>query len=63
MCYMDACKEHCEFGFWKAKLIFDKADAKNPAEAMGDFGRNKSLSELVPKKVPPGGREERDEAQ
>lgn len=51
MCNMAAFKEHCAFGFWKGKLIFDKGHVKDPAEAMGNFGRTTSLTDLPSEKM------------
>ncbi len=45
MCGMAAFKEHCAFGFWKAELMFD-GDRLADREAMGNFGRIKSLAQL-----------------
>jgi uncharacterized protein YdeI (YjbR/CyaY-like superfamily) len=44
MCGMAAFKEHCSFGFWKAKLILP--DNSKEEEAMGHFGRIKSIADL-----------------
>ena len=44
MCSMAAFKQHCAFGFWRGAQLLG-ADSRN-AEAMGDFGRITSLSEL-----------------
>jgi uncharacterized protein YdeI (YjbR/CyaY-like superfamily) len=44
MCGMSAFKEHCAFGFWKGKLVFD--DGKKSLEAMGQFGCIRSLKDL-----------------
>ena len=51
MCNMAVFKGHCAFGFWKAKLVFDKANAKDHAEATGNFGRIKSLADSPSEKV------------
>jgi hypothetical protein len=49
MCGMAAFKQHCAFGFWKGKLIFESGEhAKR--EAMGHLGRINSLSDLPPEK-------------
>ena len=48
MCNMAAFKQHCAFGFWKRKLLFGddpKVRAKMD-EAMGQFGRITSISDL-----------------
>jgi len=41
LCGMAAFKSHCAFGFWKGKLIVPERP-----EAMGQFGRIASLSDL-----------------
>ncbi len=41
LCSMAAFKSHCAFGFWKSKLI-----APEKPEAMGQFGRIASISDL-----------------
>ena len=46
-CNMAAFKEHCAFGFWKAKLMFGDRER----EAMGNFGRITSVKDLPSKKV------------
>src|SRR5262245_16429143 len=48
LCGMAAFKQHCTFGFWKNKLLFanDPAARKRADEAMGQFGRITSLSDL-----------------
>ena len=48
LCGMAAFKQHCTFGFWKAKLIVgdDKTEV-----AMGQFGRITSVKDLPPKKT------------
>jgi uncharacterized protein YdeI (YjbR/CyaY-like superfamily) len=43
LCSMAAFKEHCALGFWKGDLVFGKEAS---AEAMGHFGRIKSLADL-----------------
>src|ERR1043166_1076921 len=45
LCSMAAFKNHCAFGFWKGALILDK-NMNSSAEAMGQFGRITSISEL-----------------
>lgn len=47
MCAMASFKAHCTFGFWNGSLLL-AADSRN-AEAMGDFGRIKALSDLPSK--------------
>ncbi len=44
VCSMAAFKEHCTFGFWKASLILP--DETKREEAMGQFGRIRSLEDL-----------------
>ncbi len=48
MCAMAGFKEHCVFGFWKAKLMnaYDQKFASTGETAMGHFGRIKSLKDL-----------------
>jgi uncharacterized protein YdeI (YjbR/CyaY-like superfamily) len=48
LCGMAAFKQHCALGFWKGKLLFkdDKADRSAQEQAMGQFGRITSLSDL-----------------
>jgi uncharacterized protein YdeI (YjbR/CyaY-like superfamily) len=50
LCSMASFKEHCAFGFWKGSLILESAENKSD-EAMGQFGRLKSVKDLPPKKV------------
>ena len=50
LCGMAAFKQHCIFGFWKGSLI-KGLDGSTGDEAMGNFGRVASLSELPSKKV------------
>lgn len=49
MCGMAAFNSHCSFGFWKAELIF--GSRKKEEQAMGQFGRITSLSDLPPEKT------------
>ena len=51
LCSMASFKAHCAFGFWKAALLKDSGIPAKSAEAMGQFGRITSLSELPPEKV------------
>jgi len=44
---MAAFKQHCAFGFWKGRQVVGEAGSD---EAMGQFGRLTSLSELPSKK-------------
>ncbi|WP_153796341.1 YdeI/OmpD-associated family protein [Foetidibacter luteolus] len=52
MCSMAAFKQHCAFGFWKARLMKD-ADklSDGNTEAMGHLGRITSLQDLPADKV------------
>ena len=50
LCGMAAFKQHCIFGFWKGSLI-KGLDGSTVDQAMGNFGRVASLSELPSKKV------------
>jgi hypothetical protein len=49
MCSMAAFKDHCAFGFWKASLVLG-GNGKG-ADATGQFGRIRKLSDLPSKKV------------
>ena len=49
LCSMAAFKNHCSFGFWKRRLIFDKKSSAG--KGMGQFGRITSISDLPPKNV------------
>jgi uncharacterized protein YdeI (YjbR/CyaY-like superfamily) len=49
MCSMAAFKEHCAFGFWKGSMIV--GDQGKSVEAMGQFGRIRSLADLPPDDV------------
>ena len=44
LCSMASFKQHCSFGFWKGDLIFGKRGTQD--EAMGQFGRLTSISDL-----------------
>lgn len=51
LCYMAAFKHHCAFGFWLAEYMQDPTGIfnLNPKEnAMGNFGKIKSLDDLPP---------------
>ena len=50
LCGMAAFTRHCTFGFWKGSLVLGD-DGGKAAEAMGQFGRIESLSDLPPRKV------------
>ncbi|MCZ7650361.1 MAG: YdeI/OmpD-associated family protein [Thermoanaerobaculia bacterium] len=43
LAHMAAFKAHCVFGFWKGKLV---AELPGEAEAMGQFGKIRSLADL-----------------
>jgi len=49
LCGMSSFKAHCAFGFWKGSLILD-GNGRN-AEAMGQFGRITSMSDLPSRRV------------
>ena len=51
LCSMASFKAHCAFGFWKAALLKDSGIPAKSAEAMGQFGRITSVSELPSEKV------------
>ncbi|HEV7230809.1 MAG TPA: YdeI/OmpD-associated family protein [Bacteroidia bacterium] len=53
LCHMAAFKEHCAFGFWKAKLMKDPRRLLDSGEreAMGHFGRITSLKDLPSDKI------------
>jgi uncharacterized protein YdeI (YjbR/CyaY-like superfamily) len=56
LCSMASFKQHCVFGFWKAKLLHDPEGhlserAHQFGEAMGNLGRITSLSDLPPDTV------------
>jgi len=44
LCSMASFKQHCSFGFWKGDLIFGKRRTED--EAMGQFGRLTTISDL-----------------
>lgn len=48
LCSMASFKAHCAFGFWKGALLFGESDKGK--EAMGQFGRIASVSDLPPKR-------------
>jgi uncharacterized protein YdeI (YjbR/CyaY-like superfamily) len=50
LCNMAAFKQHCAFGFWKRSLI-DAGNAAPGGEAMGQFGRITSVSDLPAPRV------------
>lgn len=49
LCGFASFKQHCTFGFWKSSLIVGKSSKS--AEAMGQFGRLTSISDLPSKRV------------
>ena len=51
LCSMASFKAHCAFGFWKASLLRDGGIPARSAEAMGQFGRLTSVSELPSEKI------------
>lgn len=53
VCGMAAFKQHCAFGFRKAKLVFEGEKVLPPGEraAMGHFGRITSVADLPAKSV------------
>lgn len=52
LCGMAAFKRHCALGFWKRKQIFPQArGSARGDEAMGQFGRITTISDLPANKV------------
>ncbi|MEO6695419.1 MAG: YdeI/OmpD-associated family protein [Ignavibacteria bacterium] len=53
VCSMAAFKQHCSFGFWKASIMSDpeKLLIVKDKNAMGHFGRIKSLDDLPADKI------------
>ena len=51
LCGMAAFKAHVALNFWKGALIFEKDNARESGEAMGQFGRISSLNDLPSDKV------------
>ena len=51
MCGMAAFKEHCAFGFWKAKLILPPNYKGEDREGMGQFGCITSIADLPDEKT------------
>ena len=47
---MASFKQHCSFGFWKARLIEETVTEKS-SEAHGQFGRITSVKDLPSKKI------------
>ena len=50
VCSMAAFKEHCAFGFWKQDLVLGGRPTAGK-DAMGQFGRIRSLADLPSRKV------------
>lgn len=50
LCAMAAFKQHCTLGFWKASLLEGAGIGAKAAEAMGHFGRIRSLDDLPPER-------------
>jgi hypothetical protein len=50
LCGMAAFKEHCTFGFWKGSLLNIGGIAAKSTDAMGQFGRIRSIDDLPPEK-------------
>ncbi|HSM50603.1 MAG TPA: YdeI/OmpD-associated family protein [Thermoanaerobaculia bacterium] len=48
LAHMAAFQAHCVFGFWKGKLV---AELASEAEAMGQFGKIRTLADLPPDEV------------
>ena len=46
LCSMAAFKEHCAFGFWKGSLVLGAGGSGE--QAMGQFGRIRSIADLPP---------------
>lgn len=46
LCSMASFREHCAFGFWKGSLVLGAAASGE--QAMGQFGRIRSLADLPP---------------
>ncbi len=53
MCSMASFKQHCAFGFWKAKLMedYDELLSVGNKAAMGHFGQLKSMKDLPSDKI------------
>lgn len=47
LCSMASFQQHCALGFWKGSLIVE-GDESRSEEAMGQFGRIRSLEDLPP---------------
>lgn len=48
---MAAFKQHCVFGFWKAKLLKSLGGSDKSAQASGQYGRLATLEDLPPDKT------------
>jgi len=54
LCSMAAFKQHCAFGFWKGRLVFDNVPGvkkKLDDTAMGQLGRITTIADLPERKV------------
>jgi uncharacterized protein YdeI (YjbR/CyaY-like superfamily) len=51
ICNMSAFKQHCAFGFWKGKQVFEAAPSGSDKDAMGHFGRLTTLKDLPPRRT------------
>lgn len=51
MFMMASFKEHMAMGFWKVSIMNDPDKLLNPKEAMGNFGRIKSMKDLPSDKI------------
>jgi uncharacterized protein YdeI (YjbR/CyaY-like superfamily) len=56
LCSMASFKQHCVFGFWKAKLLHDPEGhlserSNQGGEAMGNLGRITSINDLPPDNI------------
>ena len=50
LCSMASFKKHCAFGFWKGALVLGE-NTHTATDAMGQFGRIESLSDLPSKSI------------
>ena len=50
LCHMAAFKQHCAFGFWNDSILADRHRVAEK-DAMGNFGRIRSLADLPPDDV------------
>src|SRR4029079_15810672 len=53
LCSMASFKEHCAFGFWKGRLVFDSVPGGKKREdtAMGQLGRITTIADLPERKI------------